>query len=416
MTLTMIAAIGQNNELGKDNTLIWHFPQDLKFFRNQTKGHTIIMGRKTFESLPGMLPKRHHIVISRSNPDLPEAVEVFSSIEAFLEKYKDVDEEIFVIGGAQIYSQMLKYANRLLLTEIEQSYDADAFFPAFDSSQYDKKILSDITENGVHYNHIEYTRKNNMNYQELLEQVKVIAKEAAEFMANGTVEQVDEKGDVANIVTNMDVATQNLVIEKLTPLIPDAIFFAEEKENQALTNEYTWIIDPIDGTSNYAYDFKHSCVSIALAYNHEPLLGAVYDPYLKELFWALKGEGAYVNGQKLQVKQNPMRSSLILIGTSPYKKDLADKTFDTLKRLFVNGRDLRRSGSAVLDLAYVAAGRVDAFYEESLSFWDYAAASLFVMEAGGCFAAENGNWGDVAPVRVLAGNPNNIDDLKELVK
>lgn len=416
MTLTMIAALGQNRELGKDNTLIWHFPQDLKFFRNQTKGHPIVMGRKTFESLPGMLPKRHHIVISRTNPELPEGVEVFSSIEAFLEAYKEVEEEIFVIGGAQIYTQMLPYADRLLLTEIEQSYDADAFFPNFGKNEFERKVLSDITENGVHYSHIEYRRGKTMNYNELLEQVKSIAKEAAEFMANGTVEKVDEKGDVANIVTNMDVATQNFVIEKLTPLIPDAIFFAEEKENQALTNEYTWIIDPIDGTTNYAYDFKHSCVSIALAYNHEPLLGAVYDPYLKELFWALKGEGAYVNGQKLSVKQNTMKSSLILIGTSPYKKDLADKTFDTLKKLFVNGRDLRRSGSAVLDLAYVAAGRVDAFYEESLSFWDYAAASLFVMEAGGCFAGENGNWGDVAPIRVLAGNPNNIEDLKALVK
>ncbi|MDO4466137.1 MAG: dihydrofolate reductase [Bacillota bacterium] len=159
MTLTMIAAIGQNNELGKDNTLIWNFPQDLKFFRSQTKGHTIAMGRKTFESLPGMLPKRHHIVITRTNPKLPEEVEIFSSIEEFLEKYRNVDEEIFVIGGAQIYTQMLEKADRLLLTEIEKSYDADAFFPVFDKTKYEKTILSDITENGVHYNHIEYKRK-----------------------------------------------------------------------------------------------------------------------------------------------------------------------------------------------------------------------------------------------------------------
>lgn len=159
MTLTMIAAIGKNRELGKDNQLIWHLPSDMKFFREQTKGHTIVMGRKTFESLPGMLPKRHHVVISRSNPDLDSRVEIFSSIEDFIDAYKDSEEEIFVIGGAQIYTQMLPYANRLLLTEIDKEYDADAFFPDFDKDKYTRKILTDITENDTHYNHVEYTKK-----------------------------------------------------------------------------------------------------------------------------------------------------------------------------------------------------------------------------------------------------------------
>lgn len=159
MLLTQIAAIGKNRELGKDNTLIWNFKQDMKFFRETTKGHTIVMGRKTFESLPGMLPKRHHIVISRTNPSLPEGVEVFSSIEDFIKAYKDVKEEVFVIGGAQIYTQMLPYCDRLLLTEIDQTYDADAFYPDFDKNQYIRTELSDITENGVHYNHIEYKKQ-----------------------------------------------------------------------------------------------------------------------------------------------------------------------------------------------------------------------------------------------------------------
>ena len=159
MKLTMIAAIGKNNELGKDNKLLWHFPQDMKFFREQTKGHTIIMGRKTFESLPGLLPHRHHIVISRSHPDLPKEVEVFDSPDAFIEAYQDTEEEIFVIGGAMIYKEFLPCAYRLLLTEIDQDYDADAFFPKFDQEDYAKTILTDITEEGVHYRHIEYKRK-----------------------------------------------------------------------------------------------------------------------------------------------------------------------------------------------------------------------------------------------------------------
>lgn len=159
MKLTMIAAIGKNNELGKDNKLLWHLPQDMKFFREQTKGHTIIMGRKTFESLPGLLPHRHHIVISRSHPDLPKEVEIFDSPDAFIEAYQDTEEEIFVIGGAMIYKEFLPCAYRLLLTEIDQDYDADAFFPKFDQEDYTKTILTDITEEGVHYHHMEYLRK-----------------------------------------------------------------------------------------------------------------------------------------------------------------------------------------------------------------------------------------------------------------
>lgn len=159
MKLTEIAAIGKNRELGKDNQLIWHFPQDLKFFKEQTKGHTIVMGRKTFESLPGMLPKRHHIVISKSGAKFPEEVEVFSSIDAFVDAYQTKQEEIFVIGGATIYKQMLNLCHRLILTEIDQSYDADVFFPEFDKTLYHKKILNDITENGVHYQHVEYRLK-----------------------------------------------------------------------------------------------------------------------------------------------------------------------------------------------------------------------------------------------------------------
>ena len=97
MRLIEIAAVGKDKELGKDNDLVWHFKEDMKFFRRQTKGHSVVMGRKTFESLPSMLPGRHHIVISRSKPQLPEEVEVFETLHAFLEAYKDKDEDIYVI-------------------------------------------------------------------------------------------------------------------------------------------------------------------------------------------------------------------------------------------------------------------------------------------------------------------------------
>lgn len=252
-------------------------------------------------------------------------------------------------------------------------------------------------------------------YTELFEQVKEIAIQAADFMKNGVIHTINTKSDIANIVTDMDVKTQNFIIEHLTGLIDGAVFFAEEKQNQTLTNEYTWIIDPIDGTTNYAYDFHHSCVSIALAKDHEAVLGVCVNPYLNEVFYAIKGEGAYCNGKQLHVADHELASSLIMCGTSPYNKGYADVTFTCLKELFLHGRDIRRSGSAVMDLCYLASGRVDAFYEAQLSFWDYAAASLIVTEAGGAIHTMEGSWGDVEPIGFAAGNTKNLDDLLSIV-
>ena len=147
MKLTLIAAIGKNRELGKNKAMIWHLPQDLKFFRQETSGHTIVM------------PKRHHVVISRTCKDLGEDIEMCESVEEFMKRYKDVDEEIYCIGGGMIYSEMLKYASRLVLTQIDADADAEVYFPEFDESLYNKKILSNIEENGVFYQHVEYTLK-----------------------------------------------------------------------------------------------------------------------------------------------------------------------------------------------------------------------------------------------------------------
>ena len=137
MRLIEIAAVGKDKELGKDNDLVWHFSEDMKFFRRQTKGHSVVMGRKTFESLPSMLPGRHHIVISRSKPQLPEEVEVFETLHAFLEAYKDKDEDIYVIGGGEIYHQLL---------------------PDFDASLYHRTVLGKESEDGIDYQFVKYEK------------------------------------------------------------------------------------------------------------------------------------------------------------------------------------------------------------------------------------------------------------------
>ena len=157
MNISMIAAIGRNNELGKDNDLIFHFKSDMKFFRETTTGSTVVMGRKTFESLPKVLPNRRNIVISR-NADLKiEGAEICQSIEEALELCKN--DKVFIIGGGKIYDEFLQYADKLYLTEIEADCpEADTFFPEFDKSRWNREVLAEHEENGIHFKHILYEK------------------------------------------------------------------------------------------------------------------------------------------------------------------------------------------------------------------------------------------------------------------
>ena len=157
--LTLIAAIGKNNELGKDNTLIWHFKEDMKFFKNNTTGKPIIMGRKTLESLPKLLPGREHLVLSRSNLDI-EGIKVFHSKEELLEYISSFDKEFMVIGGASIYSEFIRNASKMLITEIDDTCkDADVYFPSIDENIWYSNTLSSVSEKGINFKHLEYKRK-----------------------------------------------------------------------------------------------------------------------------------------------------------------------------------------------------------------------------------------------------------------
>ncbi len=160
MKLSIIAAIGKNNELGLNNNLIWHLKGDMKFFKETTIGHTIIMGRKTFESLPQLLEERKHIVLSRNNINIPN-IEVFHTIEEFLSNYINTDEEIFNIGGASVYQSLLEYTEQIYLTEIEKTAKADAYFPTFNKKDFESEILDKKTDEktGIKYKHVLYKRR-----------------------------------------------------------------------------------------------------------------------------------------------------------------------------------------------------------------------------------------------------------------
>ena len=162
--LSLIVAIAQNNVIGKDNKLIWHISEDLKRFKSITSGNTMLMGRKTFESLPGVLPGRKHIIITRDNKYTvdSEQVSVINDLDSFIKNHENSDEEIFVIGGAEIYKQLLPHCKKLYLTKVHQSFDGDTYFPEIDYSKYDTEYSSDkITDekSGITYSFINLIRK-----------------------------------------------------------------------------------------------------------------------------------------------------------------------------------------------------------------------------------------------------------------
>lgn len=155
--IAIIAAVGENLELGLNNKLLWHLPNDLKFFKEKTTGKIIIMGYNTFLSLGRPLPNRQNIVLSRQDRTLPDNVLLFHSIEEVLGYIKD--EDVFVIGGAQIYEQFLPLAHELYLTEIKANSLADAYFPNFDKTSYEKEILATNSDNDINYQHVLYKKK-----------------------------------------------------------------------------------------------------------------------------------------------------------------------------------------------------------------------------------------------------------------
>ncbi len=210
-----------------------------------------------------------------------------------------------------------------------------------------------------------------------------IAEEAGAYFLRRQMTSVVAKEGHANFVTNIDCMVQEYLEKALTEMLPGSVFIGEEKENQPLTDAPTWIVDPLDGTTNMIHDYRMSAVSIALCREKKPVTGLIWQPYTRELFYAEAGSGAFLNGQPIHVSDTPFSTALVAIGTSPYYEEL-EKTSMAIACDFLHEcADIRRSGSAAMELAYLACGRHDIFFELKLKPWDYAAGSLLVQEAGG---------------------------------
>ena len=215
------------------------------------------------------------------------------------------------------------------------------------------------------------------------EKLMQIARTAGEFFSARSLSRIDQKEGHANFVTNIDREVEEYLQQALLSLVPGSRIIGEEKENDALTDAPTWIVDPVDGTTNLIHDYRCSAVSIALCENRSPVAGLIWQPYTQEMFYAEAGRGASLNGKEIHVSETPFDKALIAVGTAPYHAELAEKSMELALAFLHSCADIRRSGSAAVDLAYLAAGRLDAFFELNLKPWDYAAGSLIVREAGG---------------------------------
>ena len=226
----------------------------------------------------------------------------------------------------------------------------------------------------------------NTAQDELLRQISDAVRTCGEIIlhADRSKSCIDEKAGHANFVTTYDKRVQQELQKRLFEILPEAVFVGEEEDIHAsIAKGYAFIVDPIDGTANFTRNYHASCISVALALDGFPILGVVHNPYLKETFTALKGQGAYLNGERIHTSDRTLAEGLILFGTTPYHADLTRKSFEIAYRYLSQAEDLRRSGSAALDLCMVACGRAEFFFELTLCPWDYAAGALIVEEAGG---------------------------------
>ena len=219
----------------------------------------------------------------------------------------------------------------------------------------------------------------------MLKQLEAIARQAGSMMLQFRDAAIHQKEGHYNFVTDADVAVQQFLQKELLALLPQARFFAEEQENEPLTDAPTFVVDPIDGTLNFMRHRNASAVSIALLEKKMPVLGLIYNPYADEMFTAQAGQGAFLNGRQIFASAVPFENAMVAFGTSPYDQELVKRTLTAAAEFLRQAGDLRRTGSAAIDLCDVACGRADVFFELRLRPWDVAAGSLIVAEANGTF-------------------------------
>jgi myo-inositol-1(or 4)-monophosphatase len=260
-----------------------------------------------------------------------------------------------------------------------------------------------------------------MNYEALCHEVIALSKEVGQFMKEENKKirtgDVESKEHFNSLVTYVDKTVEEKVIAKLSTLIEDAGFIAEEGTSSKIGEKYNWIIDPLDGTTNFIHGLPIYCVSIALQEDDEIVLGVIFEPNMNECFYAWKGSKAYLNGEVISVSSaKRMEDSLLATGFPYWDFNRMDAYLRILKDFTARTRGIRRIGSAAVDLAYVACGRFEAFYEYSLKPWDIAAGAFIIEQAGGVVTDFQGNRDLVSGKEILAANPHIHPELQQKIE
>lgn len=227
---------------------------------------------------------------------------------------------------------------------------------------------------------------------------------------------IDNKEGINNLVTEVDKKSEDRIIQVIRNYYPEHTIISEEVGELIKPSEYQWIIDPIDGTVNFAHGIPLCCVSIALKHKDDLLLGAVYNPMMNELFFAEKGKGATLNDRPIKVSSKTDFRKACLVTGFPYKwPETAEHPIKVFERFVLEGLPIRRLGSAAIDLCWVACGRFDGFWEYNLSSWDVAAGYLIVQEAGGKITNFEGSPYNVFERETLATNGHIHDAMLEAI-
>ena len=256
------------------------------------------------------------------------------------------------------------------------------------------------------------------NQKDVLNAIIAAQREAAALILQAHGVLAETKTGHRDVVTEYDRRVQELLMARLSAAVPGAVFFCEENEQQGdLKAEHVFIIDPIDGTMNFVRGFHHSAISVAYMRSGVLRAASVYNPYAEECFSALAGEGAWCNGRSIHAGALPLSESVVCCGTAPYSPQLADSTFDLIKKAFLASLDIRREGSAALDMCSAAAGRAGVYFEPTVSLWDIAAGLLLVQEAGGVCCRLDGSPVplDGSKTSILAGGKQAVAEFLKLV-
>lgn len=258
-----------------------------------------------------------------------------------------------------------------------------------------------------------------MNLELLLAEATFLIKNVGSWILDqraGFQQSDIEEKSLNNLVSYVDKTAEKQLVEGLKTVLPGSQFLTEEGTVEYKSGEWEWIIDPLDGTTNFIHNIPVFCISVALRKNEELVLGIIYDPNHKECFTAIRNKGAYLNGKPIQVSTAPSIATALIATGFPHRNfEGMDAYVQSLSYFFYRTRGLRRMGSAAIDLAYVACGRMDGFFELKLNPWDIAAGVLLVTEAGGRVGDFEGKQDYLFKSELLAGNPAVYEDMKEVL-